>query len=81
MEFLALLIPISAITMPIWIVWLVLDYKSKGKGFRSLNTEESSQLEELNALAEQMAERIKTLETILDAGSPEWRDNDAERSA
>jgi phage shock protein B len=78
MEFLALLIPISAITLPIWIVWIVLHYKSKDKEFRSLNAEESGQLDELNALAEQMAERIKTLETILDAENPEWRDNHAE---
>lgn len=78
MEFLALLIPISAITLPIWIVWIVLHYKSKDKEFRSLNAEESGQLDELNALAEQMAERIKTLETILDSENPEWRDNHAE---
>lgn len=78
MEFLALLIPISAITLPIWIVWIVLHYKSKDKEFRSLNAEESSQLDELNALAEQMAARIKTLETILDAENPEWRDSHAE---
>ena len=78
MEFLALLIPISAITLPIWIVWIVLHYKSKDKEFRSLNAEESGQLDELNALAEQMAERIKTLETILDSENPEWRDSHAE---
>ena len=81
MEFLALLIPISAITLSIWIVWIVwivLHYKSKDKEFRSLNAEESGQLDELNALAEQMAERIKTLETILDSENPEWRDSHAE---
>jgi phage shock protein B len=81
MEFLGLLIPLTAITLPIWIIWIVLHYKSKDKEFRSLNAEESNQLEELNNLAEQMAERIKTLETILDAESPEWRENDAEKQA
>ena len=81
MEFFGVLIALTAITLPIWIVWIVLHYKSKGKEFGSLNTEESDQLDELNALAEQMAERIKTLETILDAESPEWRDNDAQRKA
>ena len=81
MEFFGVLIALTAITLPIWIVWIVLHYKSKGKEFRSLNTEESDQLDELNGLAEQMAERIKTLESILDAESPEWRDNDAQRKA
>lgn len=79
MEFLGLLISLTAITLPIWIIWIVLHYKSKSKEFSSLNVEESQQLEELNSLAEKMAERIKTLETILDAESPEWRDQDAER--
>tara|TARA_R110000772_G_scaffold14417_14_gene41697 strand:+ start:1580 stop:1825 length:246 start_codon:yes stop_codon:yes gene_type:complete len=79
MEFLGILIPLTAITLPIWIVWIVLHYKSKSKEFSSLNADESQQLEELNALAEKMAERIKSLETILDAESPEWRDQDAER--
>ena len=81
MEFFGVLIALTAITLPIWIVWIVLHYKSKGKEFSSLNTEESDQLDELNGLAEQMAERIKTLESILDAESPEWRDNDAQRKA
>ncbi|MDC1437046.1 envelope stress response membrane protein PspB [Gammaproteobacteria bacterium] len=81
MEFFGVLIALTAITLPIWIIWLVLHYKSKSKEFSSLNANESQQLDELNMLAEKMAERIKTLETILDAESPEWRDNDAERSA
>ena len=81
MEFLGILIPLSAITLPIWIVWIVLHYKSKNSEFRNLNANESQQLDELNALAEHMAGRIKALETILDAESPEWRDQDADRKA
>ena len=68
------LIGFTAVSMPIWIVWIVFHYKSKNKELSGLNAEESHQLDELNALAEQMAERIKTLESILDAESPEWRD-------
>ncbi len=79
MEVLGLLIPLTAITLPIWIIWIILHYKSKNKEFGSLNAKESHQLEELNTLAEKMAERIKTLETILDAESPEWRNHDAQK--
>lgn len=74
-------IGLAAVTLPIWIVWIVLHYKSKNRELGSLNANEAQQLDELNDLAEQMAERIKTLETILDAESPEWRDNNAEKSA
>ncbi|MAM70329.1 MAG: envelope stress response membrane protein PspB [Gammaproteobacteria bacterium] len=77
MEFLGLLIPLTAITLPIWIVWIVLHYKSKSRELGSLNADEAQQLEELNNLAEQLAERIKTLETILDSESPEWREHHA----
>lgn len=76
-----ILIPLMAITMPIWIVWIVLHYKSKSRELGSLNEQESHQLEELNALAEQMAERIKTLETILDAENADWRDQDEQKQA
>ncbi len=80
-EIIGPLIGLAAVTLPIWIVWISLHYKSKNKEFGSLNADESQQLDELNALAEKMAERIKTLETILDNESPDWRDNDAERTA
>lgn len=67
-------IGLVAVSMPIWIVWIVHHYRSKEREVSGLNADESRQLDELNTLAEQMAERIKTLESILDAESPEWRD-------
>lgn len=61
---------------PITIVWIIMHYKAKGRQNAGLTADESQQLQELNELAEQMAERIKTLESILDAESPEWREYD-----
>lgn len=62
--------------MPVMIVWILAHYKAKGRQNAGLSEEEHHQLQELNALAEKMAERIKTLESILDADSPEWREHD-----
>lgn len=73
------LIGFTAVSMPIWIIWIIFHYKSKNKEISGLNADESRQLDELNSLAEQMAERIKTLETILDAESPEWREQHEEK--
>jgi phage shock protein B len=56
------------------IVWLVLHYKYRGKKTSGFTEDESRQLEELLEIADSMAERIKTLETILDAESPDWRE-------
>lgn len=54
-------------------IWLILHYRSKRQISQGLSEEEYIQLSELSELADKMADRIKTLEAILDAESPEWR--------
>ena len=54
-------------------IWLVLHYRSKGQVSQGLSEEEYTQLSELSEMADKMAERIKTLEAILDAETPDWR--------
>ncbi|MAG76060.1 MAG: envelope stress response membrane protein PspB [Thalassotalea sp.] len=54
-------------------IWLILHYRSKRQISQGLSEEEYTQLSELSELADKMAERIKTLEAILDAESPDWR--------
>lgn len=54
-------------------IWLVLHYRSKRDVNQGLSQEEYYQLTELSETADKMSERIKTLEAILDAESPEWR--------
>lgn len=55
-------------------IWLVLHYRSKRQVSQGLSEEEYIQLSELSELADKMAERIQTLEAILDAETPDWRD-------
>jgi len=54
-------------------IWLVLHYRSKGQVNQGLSEEEYVQLSDLSEMADKMADRIKTLEAILDAETPEWR--------
>jgi len=54
-------------------IWLILHYKSKRQVSQGLSEEEYVQLSELSELADTMADRIKTLEAILDAETPDWR--------
>lgn len=54
-------------------LWVVMHYRSKNKIKQGLSDSELNQLNELTVRAEKMAERIKTLEAILDAESPRWR--------
>lgn len=54
-------------------IWLILHYRSKGQVSQGLSEEEYIQLSDLSEAADKMADRIKTLEAILDAETPEWR--------
>ena len=54
-------------------IWLILHYRSKGQVSEGLSEEEYVQLSELSELADTMADRIKTLEAILDLETPDWR--------
>lgn len=54
-------------------IWLVLHYRSKGQVSQGLSEEEYIQLSDLSETADKMADRIKTLEAILDVETPDWR--------
>lgn len=54
-------------------IWLILHYRSKKQVNQGLSEEEYMTLQELADKAEKMADRIQTLEAILDAESPQWR--------
>ena len=65
-------IPISAI----WAGALKERYRAQQS---VLSDDERKRLHELTIIAERMSQRIETLESILDAEMPEWREDD-ERS-
>ncbi len=54
-------------------IWVIMHYRSKRKMSEGLSDTELNQLNDLSNRAEKMADRIKTLEAILDAESPNWR--------
>lgn len=55
-------------------IWLILHYRSKKLVSQGLSKNEMQLLQELAQKEELMSERIKTLEAILDAESPSWRE-------
>lgn len=54
-------------------IWLILHYRSKKQVSQGLSETELRSLQNLSEKAELMAERIETLESILDAEAPDWR--------
>jgi phage shock protein B len=54
-------------------IWIIMHYRSKRKISEGLSEHEIAQLNDLSAKAERMADRINTLEAILDSEAPNWR--------
>lgn len=54
-------------------IWIINHYRAKGRTNASLTEDERVELERLVNAAAGMRERIETLESILDAETPEWR--------
>ncbi len=69
-----LMVPVIIFMVIVAPIWLVLHYKSKRQVSQGLSEEEYLQLSELSQLADKMADRIQTLEAILDADTPGWRE-------
>ena len=58
-------------------LWILLHYRSKQRDRAALSDEEREELERMTQLVERMADRIETLEAILDAETPGWRKRNA----
>ncbi|RJG42163.1 envelope stress response membrane protein PspB [Motilimonas pumila] len=56
-------------------LWLILHYRSKKQISQGLSAEEKTQLGQLLDRAEQLQQRVHTLESILDVESPNWRNH------
>ncbi|XQW86075.1 envelope stress response membrane protein PspB [Thalassotalea piscium] len=68
-----LIVPVIIFMLVVAPIWLILHYRSKKQISQGFSEEDFHQLSELSELADKMADRIKTLEAILDAETPDWR--------
>ena len=53
--------------------WIVMHYRSVNRSSSQLSEEDRQALEEMLVAVDQMADRIQSLESILDADHPNWR--------
>lgn len=70
----AFFVPIIVFLVIVAPLWIFMHYRSKQRAQSELSEDERDALESLSGRAEMMAERIETLESILDAETPGWRD-------
>lgn len=67
-------VPLTIFFLFVAPVWLWLHYRSKRELGEGLSQEERRRLEVLTREAQQMRERIRLLEVILDSQHPNWRE-------
>ena len=68
-----LFVPIVVFLVIVAPIWLILHYATRNSASKRLSTKDETLLEDLHESARKMEERIRSLERILDADSPEWR--------
>ncbi|MCC4265121.1 envelope stress response membrane protein PspB [Oceanimonas baumannii] len=69
----ALVAPLNIFLFLVVPVWLVLHYRSKRRLGEGLDDNARQRLEQALQQSEQLAERVETLERLLDQEVPEWR--------
>ena len=65
-------IPLTRFVLLVFAVWLWLHYSNRSGG--ELSQSDQLRLRQLNDDAKRMRDRIQTLEDILDAEHPNWRE-------
>lgn len=69
----AMIAPIIVFMVIVAPIWIIMHYKTAGKKSVGLSDDELNTLEHLTEIADGLDERINTLESILDAETPDWR--------
>lgn len=70
-----LFVPLILFMLIVAPIWLILHYATRNSVSRRLNSKDEALMEDLHDTARRMEERIHTLERILDADSPNWRNH------
>lgn len=69
-----ILVPIVVVGMLfVALPWIILHYVSKWKSAATLTTEDENLLDELHELARRLDDRMCTIERIVQAENPNWR--------
>ncbi|AYN26153.1 MULTISPECIES: envelope stress response membrane protein PspB [Buttiauxella] len=74
MSALFIAIPLTIFVLFVAPIWLWLHYNNRAENGGQLSQGEQQRLAQLTDEARRMGERIQTLEQILDAEHPNWRD-------
>tara|TARA_B100001057_G_scaffold261557_1_gene261807 strand:- start:322 stop:579 length:258 start_codon:yes stop_codon:yes gene_type:complete len=68
-----LIVPMVLFMVIVAPTWIVMHYRSVNRSSSQLSEDDRQALEDTLVAVDQMADRIESLESILDADHPNWR--------
>tara|TARA_B100001057_G_C22622477_1_gene861117 strand:- start:194 stop:451 length:258 start_codon:yes stop_codon:yes gene_type:complete len=68
-----LIVPMVLFMVIVALTWIVMHYRSENRPSSELSEYDRQALEDMLVAVDQMADRIESLESILDADHPNWR--------
>ena len=68
-----LFVPMVLFMVIVATTWVVMHYRSVNRSSSQLSEDDRQAMEEMLVAVDQMADRIESLESILDADHPNWR--------
>ena len=66
-------VPMTLLILMVALTWIVMHYRSLNQSIRSLTEEDRQSLEAMLVAVDQLVDRIESLESILEADHPNWR--------
>ena len=66
-------VPMTLLILMVALTWIVMHYRSLNRSSRSLTEEDRQSLEAMLVAVDQLVDRIESLESILEADHPNWR--------
>lgn len=60
--------------------WIVMHYRSVNRSSQHLTEEDRQALEDMLVAVDQLSERVESLESILEADHPDWRQGESSQT-
>ena len=73
-------VPMTLLILMVALTWIVMHYRSLNQSSRSLTEEDRQSLETMLVAVDQLVDRIESLESILEADHPNWRQQQDRRA-
>ena len=75
----AMMVPLIVFCVFVAPIWIIMHYRSLAKSSQSLNEDDRESIDSMLATIDQLQDRIRALESLLDVDQPGWRSGGPQR--